>query len=90
MRLNHGMIAMMLSAAALTLPMMGCAGYRVVSDPYAQDYFVYDPYVHDYSRWDLDEDRIYHRWEIETHRGHMDFPRRSPGDQRAYWSWRHR
>jgi hypothetical protein len=51
MRLNHGRIALMLSAAALTLPMMGCAGYRVVSEPY---------------------------------------PRRSPGEQRAYWSWRHR
>ncbi|HEV8453301.1 MAG TPA: hypothetical protein VGQ24_00295 [Gemmatimonadales bacterium] len=90
MRLNQGMIPLVLSAAALTSPMMGCAGYRVVSEPYAHDYFVYDPYVHDYYRWDLDEDRIYQRWEIETRRGHMDFPRRSPGEQRAYWSWRHR
>jgi hypothetical protein len=77
MRLNHGMIALMLSAAALASPMMGCAGGGVVYDPY------------DYHRWDRDDDRLYRQWEIGTDRGHMDFDRRSPGDQRAYWGWRH-
>ena len=90
MRLNHGMLALMLTTAALTSTMMGCAGYRVVDDPYGHDYFVFDPYAHDYYRWDRDEDRIYQRWEIETRRSHTDFSRRSPDDQHAYWSWRHR
>ena len=80
MRLNHGMIALMLSAAALASPMRGCAG----------DAVVYDPYAHYYHRWDHDDDRFYRQWEIGTNRGHMDFRRRSPGDQRAYWGWRHR
>jgi hypothetical protein len=80
MRLNHGMIALMLSAAALASPMLGCAGEALV----------YDPYGRDYHRWDRDDDRFYRRWEIATDRGHMDFQRRSPEDQRAYWGWRHR
>jgi hypothetical protein len=82
MRLNHGMIALMLSATALASAsaMTGCAGGDLV----------YDPYRHDYQRWDHGEDRFYRQWEIGTHRGLMDFHRRSPGDQRAYWGWRHR
>jgi hypothetical protein len=80
MRLNHGMIALMVSAAALASPMMGCAGGGVV----------YDPYRHDYHRWSRGEDRYYRQWELSTHRNHMDFQRRSPGDHQAYWGWRHR
>jgi hypothetical protein len=80
MRLNHGIIALILSVTALALPMTGCASYGVV----------YDPYRHDYYRWNRDEDRFYQQWEITTHRNHMGFSRRSPEDQRAYWGWRHR
>ncbi len=80
MRLSHGIIALMVSAtAALALPIMGCAGGDVV----------YDPYRLDYHRWDRGEDRFYRQWEFRTNRNHMDFYRRSPGDQRAYWSARH-
>jgi len=79
MRLNLGMITLMLSAAALASPMMGCAG----------DAVVYDPYGHEYHRWDHDEDGFYRRWEFTTNRSHMDFHRRSTEDQRAYWGWRH-
>jgi len=82
MGLNHGMIALALSATVLASAsaMTGCAGGGVV----------YDPYRHDYYRWNYDENRFYQEWEIVTHRVHMDFNRRSAGDQRAYWGWRHR
>jgi hypothetical protein len=73
------MIALMISAAALVLPVTGCAGDEVV----------YDPYRHDYHRWNSGEDRFYRLWEIRTHRPHMDFQTRSPEDQRAYWGSRH-
>jgi hypothetical protein len=82
MWLNHGMIAPMLSATALASAsaMTGCA----------RGGLVYDPYSNDYHRWNRGEDRLYRQWETGTHRHHMDFQRRSPGDQRAYWGWRHR
>ena len=80
MRLNHRMIALMFSATALALPMMGCAGGNLV----------YDPYRHDSYRWNRGEEQYYRRWEISTHRNHMDFNRRSPEDRQAYWGWRHR
>ena len=80
MRLNHGMIALMLSATAFALPMTGCAGGGLV----------YDPYRNDYHRWNRGEDQYYRQWEIGTHRNHMGFNRRSAGEQRAYWGWRHR
>jgi hypothetical protein len=82
MRLNHGIIALMLSAAALgsASAITGCAG----------DGLVYDSYGHQYHRWDRGEERFYRQWEIGTRRGHMDFQRRNPGDQRSYWNWRHR
>jgi hypothetical protein len=79
MRLKHGMIALMLSGAALGSAMTGCAGSSVI----------YDPYWRDYHPWDIGESRFYRQWEIGTHRNHMDFYRRNRGDQRAYWVWRH-
>ena len=82
MRLNHRVIAVMLSATVLApvSAITACAGGGTT----------YDPYRYDYRRWNHDEDRFYQEWEIETHRHHLDFNRRSAGDQRAYWSWRHR
>ena len=80
MRVNHGMIALLLSATALASTMTGCAGGDLV----------YDPYRHDYHRWNRGEDRFYRQWEATTHRDHVGFQRRSSGDQREYWGWRHR
>ena len=80
MRLNHGMLALLLSAAGLASAITGCAGGTLM----------YDPYWRDYHPWDVGESRYYRQWEIRTHRSHMDFDRRSSGDQRAYWGWRHR
>ena len=82
MRLNHGIIALMLSAGALgsVSAMTGCA----------TDGLVYDSYGHQYHRWDRGEERFYRQWEIGTRRSHMNFQRRNLGDQRAYWGWRHR
>ena len=73
-------IALMLSAAAFAMPLAGCSGSGVVYDPYRQDYH----------RWNRGEDRLYRQWETGSHRGHTDFQRRSPGEQRAYWGWRHK
>jgi hypothetical protein len=80
MRLNHGMFALILSATALASAsaITGCA----------RGALVYDSYGDDYHRWDRDEDGYYRRWEIEGGRDHMDFQRRGPEDQRAYWGWR--
>ena len=82
MRLNHRIIALMLSIAALATSsaITGCAG----------DGLVYDPYWHDYHRWTHGENTRYRQWEMGSNRVHVDFPDRTPGDQLAYWSWRHR
>ena len=82
MRLNQGIMALMLSVSALASAsaMAGCAGNAVG----------YDTYRHDNYRWNRGEDRYYRQWEIRTHRTHLDFQRRSSGEQRAYWNWRHR
>jgi hypothetical protein len=80
MRVKPGLFALMLSATALASAsaMTGCAGGGLV----------YDPYYHYYHRWDHDEDGYYRRWETEGGRGHMDFAKRSPAEQHAYWGWR--
>ena len=82
MRLNHGMLALMLSASALgsTLAITGCAGGGLVYDPYGRNYY----------RWNSGEERVYRRWEAGTHRNHMAFQSRSRGEQQAYWGWRHK
>lgn len=82
MRLNHGMTTLMLSAILLASAsaMTGCSTGGVVYDPYRQDYH----------QWNRGEDRLYRQWEVEGHRNHMDFQRRSPADQSAYRGWRHR
>jgi hypothetical protein len=81
MQLNSRVIALMVSAAVLatTSAMTGCAGGGLVYDSYSDGYY----------RWNHGEDRFYRRWEIETHRRHMDFGRRNPTDQGRYWGWRH-
>jgi hypothetical protein len=81
MRLSHRMIALILSSAALasSLAITGCA----------PDTTVYDPYWQDYHRWNGEETRLYLQWEYGSDRAHVDFPNRTPGDQLAYWSWRH-
>ena len=82
MRLNHGMIALALSATMLVSAsaMTGCATGGVV----------YDPYRREYHRWNRGEDRLYRQWEVDGHRNHVDLQTRTPGDQSAYWGWRHR
>ena len=82
MRLNHGIFALMLSATALVSAsaMTGCASGGLY----------YDSYGHDYHRWNRGEDRLYRQWEVEGHRNHMAFQRRSPGEQGTYWGWRHK
>jgi hypothetical protein len=81
MRLSHRTIALILSLAGLATAsaMTGCAA----------DTVVYDPFWHHYHRWSHDENRRYRQWEIGSNRVHLDFPDRTPGDQLAYWNWRH-
>jgi hypothetical protein len=49
---------------------------------------VYDPYYHDYHDW-APEQPYYSQWEVQTHRNHMDFNKRSDADKKAYFDWRH-
>ena len=79
MRLSHRMIAPILFAAVLSPSVTGCLGYTEV----------YDPFWHDYHRWSPGENRRYRQWEQGSNRAHLDFPDRTPGDQLAYWNWRH-
>lgn len=79
MRLNHGMLALMLSGAVLvSASVTGCGST-----------LVYDSDWRDYHRWSPDENRYYRQWEIGTHRDHSAFQRRSDKEQREYWGWRH-
>jgi hypothetical protein len=82
MRLNHRMIALMLSATALVsaAAMTGCASSGLY----------YDSQGHDYHRWNRGEDRYYLQWETQTRRGHVPFQRRTAADRQAYWGWRRR
>jgi hypothetical protein len=81
MRLTQRMIALILSPTVLVSlsAITGCAGGAVV----------YDPFWRDYHRWNPGENRRYRQWEIVSNRAHLDFPDRTPGDQLAYWTWRH-
>jgi hypothetical protein len=78
MRLNPAIVALALSATALSASMTACATGTVLYDPHRQDY----------RRWNGVEDRYYRQWEVETHRNHVGFTRRSPGEQQAYRGWR--
>jgi hypothetical protein len=49
----------------------------------------YDASHSDYHVWDSNEAANYNRWEQEGHRDHQDFNKRSDGDQKDYWTWRH-
>jgi hypothetical protein len=39
--------------------------------------------------WGPGETTYYSRWEVETHRNHVDWERRGDDDHHAYWEWRH-
>jgi hypothetical protein len=50
---------------------------------------VYDVEYRDYHPWDHNEIVYYQRWEVETHRSHVEYDRRNEQEQREYWRWRH-
>ena len=80
MRLLSRNLASLLLSAALFTPVFtaGCAVHARV----------YDPYYHDYHPWG-GEVTYYQSWELDTHRDHQDFNKRSSADQKEYWDWRH-
>ena len=82
MRTVNKWLVTLLMTAAIATPVLisGCTGHVRV----------YDSYYHDYHPWDRNEVVFYGRWENETHRDHMDYDRRTPEDQHAYWDWRHK
>jgi hypothetical protein len=69
-----------LLATAISLPMF-CGGCEAHVG-------VYDPYYHDHHVWAAEEP-YYTQWEVNTHRDHMDFAKRTPADQKEYWDYRH-
>jgi|HubBroStandDraft_3_1064219.scaffolds.fasta_scaffold855788_1 hypothetical protein len=38
--------------------------------------------------WGPGESPYYSRWEVETHRDHVEWEQRNATDQHAYWDWR--
>lgn len=39
--------------------------------------------------WSDGEVTYYNRWEVETHRPHVEYATRNADEQHAYWEWRH-
>jgi hypothetical protein len=80
MRVAKQIAKSMLAAALLAAPLAvtACATRQV-----------YDPYYSQTYRWDRAEEGRYERWEVETHRTHLEFSRRPTVDQHAYFDWRH-
>ncbi|MGA9882640.1 MAG: hypothetical protein WBQ34_02855 [Candidatus Acidiferrales bacterium] len=62
------------------IAMIGCAAHG--------EYRVYDPDDGTYHNWNHGEATYYNQWEVETHRHHQDYRKRSQDDQRQYWQWR--
>jgi hypothetical protein len=73
-------ILLMAAVLASSGLMAGCAG----------GVRIYDPYHHDYHRWNHTEGTRYQRWEVETHRDHVEFSVRKNDEQQQYWEWRHK
>jgi hypothetical protein len=48
----------------------------------------YDKGHKDYHTWDSNEDRAYERYQTDHHQKHA-FTELNPGQQTAYWNWRH-
>lgn len=73
--------SLFLAAALVASPVVfsGCAAHARY----------YDDEYHDYHPWNHDEVVYYQRWEVDTHREHRDFDRRSDEEKREYWKWRH-
>jgi hypothetical protein len=80
MRSQHHLVTRLTLAALLAMPVAfgACGGH-----------LVFDPYYNDYHRWNGSEDGLYRRWEGDTGRSHLDFGRRPPAEQHAYFGWRH-
>ncbi len=69
------------AALAATLFTAGCTVHAGVASGYG--------YRTDYHTWNDHETVYYNQWEVNTHRNHMEFDKRSGDDQKAYWKWRH-
>ncbi|MGH9529610.1 MAG: hypothetical protein ACRD2S_06790 [Terriglobales bacterium] len=50
---------------------------------------VYDRTHKDYHTWDSNEDRAYHQYLTEQHKGDVDYSKLKKKDQDQYWKWRH-
>jgi hypothetical protein len=70
--------ALLIAVLAAPVVTPGCGPHRV-----------YDPYYSDYHVWNHNEDGYYRRWESDNHKDHVDIGKRSPDDQKAYFTWRH-
>jgi len=75
---RHALLLLATASIGSPLVVTACATHRM-----------YDPYYRDYHVWDGREGAYYERWETETRRDHVDFSKRSAGEQKEYWMWRH-
>jgi hypothetical protein len=75
-------LSVLLAGALCSLMIFGGCAARA-------SYRVYDPAYGDYHVWDHNEVAYYQRWEVETHRDHREFAKRSADEQKEYFTWRH-
>lgn len=80
MRHGHG---------AVTLPVMVLYVGLMLGAACAPPPRYYDAAYGDYHTWNQPEVGFYAQWEVETHRPHQDFGKRSAGEQKEYFTWRH-
>lgn len=73
----------------LALTMTLAAPFLIAGCSARVGYRSYDPYYNDYHTWDHSEVTYYTQWETNTHREHKDFQKRSPDEQKEYWTYRH-
>jgi hypothetical protein len=79
-RLRHRLTMPFIVATLIAAPLAltACSGHMV-----------FDPYAGVSTRWTPEEDGYYRSWERERGFAHQDYGRRSAGEQRQYFGWRH-
>jgi len=82
-------ITVMLTAAALSLPIAAVAQDRDDHNRDRQEQRYEDRAHKDTHTWNENEDRAYRRYLQEHHKKYHEFSKANRRDQENYWNWRH-